>query len=218
MSIRMAGHMAGENVVKRCRLIAIAAVLTGCLAGCNWSPFEQRGDSQAYWLPLTVLVKFDRSVIDAALAYTDACRQPQAIAAGPQLTYVLRREIGLAFERVRVEGVESKHAADGELEVSLGIREIELTIPRQVDKRHAVTVHLSGTVVFHDLAGAVLYTKGVRIDYEGEVRTRRQGCEVSGLAEVVNDAALILARGIKQNLGTSVKLQEYAGQRQAARR
>jgi hypothetical protein len=38
------------------------------------------------------------------------------------------------------------------------------------------------------------------------------------LAEVVNDAEWILARGIKQQLGTSVKLQEYAGRREAERR
>lgn len=210
--------MARENFVKRCRLVVLAAVLTGCLAGCEWSPFQQRGDSSAYWLPLTVVVKFDPSITGATLAYTDACRQPKVISAGERLTYVLRREIGMAFERVRFEGADSKQAADGELEVSLGLKEIELMIPRQADKRHGVTVHFGGTVIFRDLAGAVLYTKGVRIDFQGEVDITRQGCEVSGLDEVVKNAALILAQGVKQNLGTSVKLQEYAGQRRAAGR
>jgi hypothetical protein len=214
----MSIHMAGENSMNGCRLVVLAAVLTGCFAGCDWSPFHRGGDSQGYWLPLTVAVKFDPSVTGATLAYTDACRQPKVISAGDRLTYALRREIGLAFERVQLDGADSKHAADGELEMSLGLKEIELMIPRQADKRHAVTVHLGGTVVFRDLAGAVLYTKGVRIDFQGEVDTTRQSCEVSGLAEVVNDAEWILARGIKQQLGTSVKLQEYAGRREAERR
>lgn len=204
--------------MKACKLVVLAAVLAGCLAGCDGLPFQRGGDSGGYWLPLTVAVKFDPSVTGATLAYTDACRQPRAIAAGDHLTYALRREIGLAFERVRVDGTESKQATDGELEVSLGLKELELMIPRQADKRHGATVHLGGTVVFRDLAGAVLYTKGVRIDFQGEVDTTRQSCEVSGLAEVVKDAGLILARGIKQQLGTSVKLQEYAARREAERR
>jgi hypothetical protein len=204
--------------MKGFRLVGLAMTLAGSLlAGCGW--LSQRGvDSQGYWLPLAVVVRFDPSVTGAVLTYADACQQPKTISAGAQLTYVLRREIGLAFERVRVEGTESKQAADGELEVSMGLKEIELTIPRQADKSHAATVHLGGTVVFRDHAGTVLYTKSLRTDFPGEVTTTRQSCEVSGLAEVVNDAGLILAQGLKMNLGTSVKLQEYAGQREAARR
>jgi len=207
-----------ESPVKGLRLVGITAMLAGSLAGCGWSPFQRGGDSQGYWLPLTVLVRFDPSVTGATLAYTDACRQPKTISAGAQLTYVLRREIGLAFERVRVDETGPNRAADGELDVSMGFNEIELTIPRQADKSHAATVRLGGTVVFRDQAGTVLYTKSLRTDLQKEVETTRQSCEVSGLAEVINDAGLILAQGFKKNLGTSVKLQEYAGQREAARR
>ena len=203
--------------VKGLRLVGITAMLAGSLAGCGW--LSTRGvDSEGYWLPLTVVVRFDSSVTDATLAYTDACQQPKTISAGAQLTYVLWREIGLAFERVRVEEAAAKQTPDGELEVSLGLTEIALTIPRQADKTHAATVRLGGTAVFRDQAGTVLYTKSLRTDFQGEVRTTRQSCEVSGLAEVINDAGLILAQGVKKYLGTSVALQEYAGQRKAARR
>ncbi len=50
------------------------------------------------------------------------------------------------------------------------------------------------------------------------VQTTRQSCEISGLAEAINAAGLLLAQGFKANLETSVKLQEYAGQRDAAKR
>jgi len=206
-----------ESPVRGLRLVGITAMLAGSLAGCGW--LSTRGvDSQGYWLPLTVVVRFDPSVTGATLAYTDACQQPKTISAGAQLTYVLRREIGLAFERVRVDETGPNRAADGELDVSMGLKEIELTIPRQADKSHAATVRLGGTVVFRDQAGTVLYTKSLRTDRQGEVETTRQRCEVSGLAEVINDAGLILAQGFKKYLGTSVKLQEYAGQREATRR
>lgn len=207
-----------ESPVKGLRLVGLAAILAGSLAGCGWSSFQRSGDSQGYWLPLTVVVRFDSSVTGATLTYTDACQQPKTISAGAQLAYVLRREIGLAFERVRVDEAGPKRTADGELNVSLGLKEIELTIPRQADKSHAATVRLGGTVVFRDRTGAVLYTKSLRTDLPGEVETTRQNCEVSGLVEVVNNAGLILAQGFKKNLGTSVRLQEYAGQREAAGR
>lgn len=197
--------------------IGVAVALAGSLAGCDWSPFQRSSDSQGYWLPLTVVVKFDPSVTDATLAYTDACQQPKAISAGAQLTYLLRREIGLAFERVRVDDTASK-PADGELEVSLGLKEIELYIPRQAEKSHIAKVRLGGTVVFRDPSGVVLYTKSLLTNGQGEVTTTRQSCEVSGLAEVINDTGLILAQGFKRNLGTSVKLHEYARQRGTARR
>jgi hypothetical protein len=187
-------------------------------AGCDWSPFQRGGDPQGYWLPLTVVVKFNPSVTGATLAYTDACQQPQALSVGEQLTYLLRRELGLAFERVQVDEAALKSRADGELEVSLGLKEVELYIPRRADRSYLAKVHLGGTVVFRTPAGEVLYTKSLRTQRQGEVTTTREGCEVSGLREVVNDAGLILAQGFKRNLGTSVALQEYARQGGAARR
>lgn len=198
--------------------IGMAVACAGSLAGCGWSPFQSSGDSQGYWLPLTVLMRFDPSVSDATVAYTDACRQPKTISAGAQLLHVFKREIGMAFERVRIDGMDPQQTVDGALEVSLGLKDVELAIPRQADRSHLATVHLGGTVVFRDQSGAILYTKNLRTDLQGEVTTTRQSCDVSGLAEVVNDAAVILAQGFKKNLGTSVKLQAYAGQREAARR
>ena len=199
------------------RLVGMAAALAGSLAGCGG--LSTRGvDSQGYWLPLTVVVRFDPSVTGVTLEYSDACQQPKTILAGEQLTYVFRREIGMAFERVRIDETASKRTVDGELEVSLGLKEIELAIPRQADKSQAATVHLGGTVVFRDQAGTPLYTKSLRTDVQGAVTTTRQSCDVTGLTEIVNDAGLILAQGLKKHLGTSIKLQEYSRQREAAGR
>ena len=115
--------------------VGMAAALAGSLAGCGW--LSTRGvDTQGYWLPLTVVVRFDPSVTGVKLEYSDACQQPRTISAGEQLTYALRREIGMAFERVRIDEAASKQTVDGVLDVSLGLKEIELMIPRQADKSH----------------------------------------------------------------------------------
>ncbi len=61
--------------VKGLRLVGITVMLAGSLAGCGLLP--TRGvDFEGYWLPLTVVVRFNPSVTDATLAYTDACQQP----------------------------------------------------------------------------------------------------------------------------------------------
>lgn len=200
------------------RLVGLAMMLAGNLAGCDLGALHGGRDTEGYWLPLMVVVRFDPGVTGAMLEYSDACQQRKTISAGEQLTYVVRREIGLAFERVRIDETASRQAADGELEVSLGLKEIELSISRQADKSHIAKVHLGGTVVFRDQTGTVLYTKSLRTDVQGSVTTTRQSCDVTGLAEIVNDAGLILAQGLKKHLGTSIKLQEYSGQRAAARR
>lgn len=200
------------------RLVGMAMTLAGSLAGCGLASLQGGRDTEGYWLPLTIVVRFDPSVTGVKLEYSDACQQPTTISAGEQLTYVFRREIGLAFERVRIDEATSRQTADGELEVSLGLKEIELAIPRQADKSHIATVHLGGTVAFRDQTGTVLYTKSLRTDVQGSVTTTRQSCDISGLAGIVNDAGLILAQGLKKHLGTSIKLQEYSRQREAAGR
>lgn len=193
-------------------------MLVSLLAGCGWSPLRSSGDTQGYWLPLAVVLKFDRSVAEAALSYTDACQQPRTLPFGEQLAYALVRQIGLAFERVRVDPEQLKGKADGEVTVTLGMQETKMLIPRQVDKSHDVTVTLGATVVFQDSGGAAIYTKGIRTEWQGLVASSRQNCEVAGLPEVASEAALVLAQGIKTQLGTSIKIREYAGQRESQKR
>ena len=195
----------------------ILAVVAG-LTGCGWSPLRSSGDTQGYWLPLAVVLKVDRSVTDATLNYDDACQQPRTMPFGEQLTYALLRQIGMAFERVRIDPEQLKGRADGEVAVSMGLQDVKLLIPRQMDKSHDATITLGATVTFQDAAGAVIYTKGIKTEWQGNVESSRLNCDVKGLAEVVNEAALVLAQGVKTQLGTSIKIRDYAGQREAAKR
>lgn len=198
--------------------MTLVIVVVGEVVGCEWSPFRRGGDPHSYWLPLRVVVKFDPSVTTAALAYEDACHQQKILSVGGDLTYLFRREIGLAFERVYLDVPLEESRAHGELEISLGLKEIELSIPRRADKTYPARVHLGGTVVFRDANGEVLYTKSLRVDRHGEVKTSSVDCEVFGLSEVIMNAGLTLAQGFKRYLGTSVKLMEYAQRARTMRR
>lgn len=206
------------SIKKRIGVAGVMLVLLGGLSGCGWSPLRSSGDTQGYWLPLAVVLKFDRSVTEAALSYADACQQPRTLPFGEQLTYALVRQIGLAFERVRVDPEQLKGRADGEVTVALGMQDIKLLIPRQVDKSHEATVVLGATVTFQDSGGAALYTKGIKIEWQGTVESSQRNCDVAGLPEIVNEAAMVLAQGMKTQLGTSIKIREYAGQRESQKR
>ena len=195
------------------------AVALGCwglclilLGGCRLFVLQEGSDSQGYWLPLTVTLQLDSTVLNATLNYSDSCQQPQMFPAGEPLSYFLIREVGMAFEQVRVDAASFKRPPDGAVEVTLKLNELTMFIPRQTDKSYEATVSFEGTVTFHDHSGSTVYTKSLRTDVRRSIEVNRQSCEVKGLKDLVSDASLTFAQGIKRYLGTSVSLQDYARQ------
>src|SRR3989442_1244941 len=129
--------------------LTVALVLLVVFPGCNeissrW--FTGAGASQGYWLPLTVGLQLDPSVTEAALAYTDSCRQPRTLPFGDRLTEALKRDIGMVFEHVLADaqplGSRVATASDGVVEVVLGLKEVELFIHRQSTRSYPATVTL----------------------------------------------------------------------------
>ena len=90
----------------------LSSVLMSCLAvvlllislsGCSGTSkiFNRFSEPDGYWLPLTVDLRLDPSVTDAALEYTDACGQRQALPIGvtspmPVMTTRRSRPAGMA--------------------------------------------------------------------------------------------------------------------------
>lgn len=188
------------------------------LAACSGAPsgpFAPSSAAQGYWLPLSVSVQFDPSVIEAALDYRDACRQQRALPIADRLQESLTREIGTVFVHVRPAASQKpqkpdEEQADGTVEVTLGLKELELFIPKHDTNTYAATVTLGATVRYTEAGGVVLYSKSLRTSARGEVETDQQGCEVKGLADVAQQAITALAQGVKKHLGTSVKIQQAA--------
>src|SRR5688572_7326067 len=201
--------------------LTIALVLLVVLSGCSerssrW--FVGGGNSQGFWLPLTVGLRLDPSVTEAALAFTDSCRQPQTLPFGDRLTDALKRDIGMVFEHVLADAqpLGSRVAApsDGVVEVVLGLKELELFIPRQSTRSYPATVTLGATVSYVDASGTLLSTANLRTEARGNIDTEGQSCEVHGLAGLANDAITRLAQGLNQHLGTSIKILQAAEAKQ----
>lgn len=193
------------------RAVGVVLALAG-LSGCgphSSNPFAPQVSSHGYWYPLTVGLKFDPSVTNAGVDYTDGCLQRKTLPFGEDLKAAFTKQIGLVFARVKeIPATERASGLDGEVTVSLGYKELELFIARRATKDYQATLSLGGTVAFFNPAGEILYAKNLRYDAHGTVETEKEVCEVEGLAGLANEAAVRLAEGFTKGLGTSVKVRE----------
>jgi len=180
------------------------------LSGCSGASkiFNRFSEPDGYWLPLTVDLRLDPSVTDAALEYTDACGQRQTLPIGERLTTSLKKDLGQVFERIQMPPAAQK--ADGAIDVALGLKETDLFIPRQTTKSYSATVIVGATISYADADGNFLYTKNLRAESHGTVETEGRSCEVKGLGAVANEAVTLLTQGLKKHLGTSTKIRDAA--------
>jgi hypothetical protein len=227
ITVAVYSHSASKQLAGRWPVLAHASLCLTLLVGITGcSPFTSRplfgpGDTQGYWLPLTVFMQLDESVMRASLAYGDACQQPQSLPIGDGLQAALRREIGTVFEHVQESPAgpaASKGAPEGTVRVALGLSEVDVIIPRRGTQAYPATVTLGATVGYYDADGTELTKKKLRAEAKGDVETHKDKCEVKGLSGLANEAMATLAQGIKKHLGTSLKIQQAARERIDARR
>lgn len=193
--------------------LVVLFVLMISVAGCNVSKlFGHGSEPGGHRFPLVVELRLDSSITAAALEYIDACRQRQTLHLGDRLKNAFVHEMSSIFERVQVAPNGSRHeVTDGAVEITLGLNEINLFIPRQETSLHPAIVTLEATAVYKDSVGAVLYTKRLQVQAHGKVGIEEQKCEVHGLAPLASQAVAILSRGLKKHLSTSTKVREAAG-------
>jgi hypothetical protein len=157
---------------------------------------------------LTVELRWDRTVTEAAISYSDACRQPRTIEIGKELTDQLHREMSRVFERVHLAPAQTK--VDGVVEIALGLSELTLHLFTQRERTYPAMLTLGASLVYADAAGEVLYSKNLRADVQGEVSTENRSCEVSGLPQLAREDIVKLAEGLKTNLSNSTRLRAAA--------
>lgn len=180
------------------------------LSGCSGTSkiFNRFSEPDGYWLPLTVDLRLDPSVTDAALEYTDACGQRQTLPIGERLATSLKKDLGQVFQQIQVPPAAQQ--ADGTVDVALGLKETDLFIPRQTSKTYPATVIVGATISYADADGTIIYTKNLRTESHGTVETEGHGCEVKGFGSVANEAVALLTQGLKKHLGTSTRIRDAA--------
>jgi len=197
--------------------LTLAACLAAALAGCDWwssKSFLGFGDDRGYWLPLTVALRFDPSVTEGALEYKDNCLQAQALPIGQPLSEALTRQIGLVFEHVHSD---ASKPADGAVDVSAGLKELDLFVPPRRSGTYTATLTLGATANYLDQSGNLLYSKSLRVETKGKVETDSRSCDVRGLDKLAAEGSLLLAQGLKKNLGTAPPIRRAAQAQKAGR-
>ncbi|HET7909331.1 MAG TPA: hypothetical protein VFL19_01370 [Nitrospira sp.] len=190
-------------------LWAFVALALCSLAGCGL--FSSRdGAHIGYYLPLTVHLRQAPSVAAAQLTYQDACGRNQVLPFGQQLTEAIKRKSGLVFEKVVTESAPTSASIDGYEDVSVGLVNLDLFIPRQATRSHPATLAIGLDFTYTGADGNVLFSKKLQSVGSGDVDINVSSCEVKGLDKIVKEAIANVTDGMAEQLGTSPKIRQAA--------
>ncbi len=106
-------------------------------------------------------------------------------------------------------------SSDGVVEVGVGLRRIDLEVPTQRPGTYPATITVGLEMAFLARDGTMLFSKKLEGTNRGTVVVADQSCEVTGLDALVQDAIGSVTDELAQQMGQSVKIREYAAQRDA---
>ena len=175
----------------------------------------ETSETIGYFLPLTVHLRSDPSIVGAQLIYQDACGQRQSLPISAPLQELLRRKTGRVFEKVVTGETRPSSMPDGVVDASLGLAYVDLAIVRKANKRYPATVTLGLDFAYKAADGTVLYSKKIQSIGRGEVDVTEASCEVKGLDTIAQEAMGYVTDGMAKQLGTSNKIIDAAQAREA---
>jgi len=182
-------------------------------AGCFWSK-RSDGLVGVPVIPLTPALWFAPSLTTAAVPYQNACGQPASFSLAGPIVEAVPHKLRRVFAGVTPQTeVGQTIADDGIIEVGLGLKQIDLAIPRQVKRSYPVTVTLGIELAFLAKDGTLLFSKKMQSAGRGEVEVTDQSCDVKGLEPIVREAIELVAEGMARQVADSVRVREYAERR-----
>lgn len=175
--------------------------------GCSWF---KRADGLAGIAPIALspVLRVPSSLTTTTIAYQNACGASATVPIGSPLVAALQQKMGRVFQRVVVDQAVS---SDGAIEASVGLKQIDLAIPRRIKKTYPVTVTVGLDVAYLAGDGSTLWTKKLQSSGLGEVEVQETTCDVTGLEAVVKEAIDLVAEGAAKQISDSIKIREYAG-------
>lgn len=162
-------------------------------------------------IPLTPALWFAPSLTTTAIPYQDACGKAASFAVADPLVDAISKKLGRVLTGVNPQfGADQTIASDGVVEVGVGVKQIDLTIPSQAKGRYPATVTLGIDVVFLASDGALLFRNKLEGVGRGEVDVSGQSCDVQGLDRIVLDAVEQATDAMARQVAESSKVREYA--------
>ncbi len=174
--------------------------------GCSWF---KRADGLAGIAPIALspVLRVPSSLATATIAYQNACGASATVPIGSPLVAALQQKMGRVFQLVVVD---QSVSSDGAIEAAVGLKQIDLAIPRRIKKTYPVTVTVGLDVAYLAGDGSTLWTKKLQSSGHGEVDVQETTCDVTGLETVVKEAVDLVAEGAAKQISDSIKIREYA--------
>lgn len=132
---------------------------------------------------------------------------------------LLRESVQNKLTRV-FTGALAKHqsedllGSDGVIEVGLGLRRLDLALPKQVPGEYPASATVGLEMAFLARDGTMLFSKKLEGTGRGSVVVTEQSCEVKGVKALVEEAIGSAADGLAQKMAQSAQIREYANQRE----
>jgi hypothetical protein len=148
------------------------------------------------------------------ITYQNGCQETVAMPMADLLRGSIPNTLGRVFT-----GVTAKHqsedilGSDGVVEVGLGLRRLDVVVPKQLPGEYPATATIALEMVFLARDGSMLFSRKLVGTGHGTVVLADQSCEMTGLEAIVEKAIGSAAEGLAQQMAQSVSIREYADQR-----
>ncbi|WHZ26390.1 MAG: hypothetical protein OJF51_001185 [Nitrospira sp.] len=197
------------------RFISCCVVLTLALSGVGCSLLKREKEpvgSQP--IPLTPVIWFSPSVTSAEVPYLDGCGETRSVALADALVASVPKKLTEVFTGVAARSqMDETIASDGVIEVGVGLRRIELAVPKQAPGTYPARATIGIEMVFLARDGALLFSKKLEGTERGTVTVGEQSCQVEGLEAMVQTAVDLAIKELSQQIAQSAQIREYAAQR-----
>ena len=188
-------------------------VLTMSVSSCAWLKRNEQPENRQP-IPLTPVIWFSPSVTTAKMPYHDGCGEMRSLALADAFVASAPKKLMGVFTGVTAQNQPDEPlASDGVIEVGVGVRRIDLAIPKQTPGTYPAAATVGIEMVFLARDGTLLFGKKFEGRGHGTVAVGEQSCQVEGLAAIVQDAIDSAATGLAQQIAQSVQIREYAAQR-----
>ena len=132
-------------------------------------------------IPLTPVIWFSPSVTTAEVPYHDGCGEVRSLSLTDALVTSVPRKLTGVFTGVAAQSqVDEPIASDGVVEAGVGVRRIELAVPKQTPGTYPATVTVGIEMVFLAREGTLLFNKKFEGTGHGTVTVGEQPCQVEG--------------------------------------
>lgn len=201
-----------------CRhLISFCVVLALALSGIGCS-LAKRGKEpvSSQPIPLTPVIWFSPSVTTTEVPYHDGCGETRSFALVDALVASVPKKLMGVFDGVTAQTqTDDPIGSDGVIEVGVGLRRIELAVPKQAQGTYPATATVGIEMAFLARDRTLLFSKKLEGTGRGTVAVVEQSCQVEGLAAIVQDAIDSATNGLAQQIAQSAQIREYAARRDA---